>query len=222
MKESYWAYLIVILGIFIIVVMMLIQNYTSTGEEDYYLTKEVMEAAMLDAVDYGVYAKYGEIRIIESKFVENFIRRFADSVNNSKNYTIDFYEIYESPPKATVMIKTKTGDYTVTTDTTANFDIITTLSGIIGTKYANSKAYEVKMTVYNGKANYDTKLSTLNGNAVFSLTPNEGYDTLTNVMCNGSTDNIKVENNKVTINNVTSDLECTASYENTNLYNTIY
>ena len=114
--------------------MILVQDLTGTSEEDYYLTKEVMQAAMIDSIDYGVYREYGDIRIVEEKFVENFTRRFYESVNSSKTYTIEFYEIYEEPPKATVRIKTATNDYQVSTDT-VSFDISTILSGILETKY---------------------------------------------------------------------------------------
>lgn len=133
MKESMWGYLIVIMGIFVVVVMIILQNISTTDEQNYYLVKEAMEAAMIDSVDYGVYRNYGEIRIIEEKFVENFIRRFSESVQANKDYKIDFYEIYESPPKATVRVSTSTGEYKVNSST-ADFDIITILSGILESK----------------------------------------------------------------------------------------
>ena len=135
MKESFWTYLLIVLGLFVIVVMMIIQDLTGTSEEDYYLTKEVMQAAMIDSIDYGVYRQYGDIRIVKEKFVENFIRRFSESVNSIKTYKIEFYEIYEEPPKATVRIKTATSEYQVSTDSAVDFDIVTILSGILETKY---------------------------------------------------------------------------------------
>ena len=136
MKEAFWAYLLIGLGLLIIVIMILVQDLTGTGEEDYYLTKEVMEAAMIDSIDYGVYRQYGDIRIVEEKFVENFTRRFADSVNSSKTYTLEFYDIYENPPKATVRVKTATNEYKGTADSDSmDFDIVTVLSGILETKY---------------------------------------------------------------------------------------
>ncbi len=134
MKESLWIYILMILGIFIVVIMMLIQDLTSTSEEDYYLTKEAMEAAMIDSLDLGLYRTTGEVRIVESKFVENFIRRFSESVNDRKNYTIEFYEIYETPPKATVFIKTKTRSFKVGVDSEESYDILTSMSGILETK----------------------------------------------------------------------------------------
>ena len=134
MKESLWGYIILLLGIFVIVVMILVQNYTSTGEEDYYSLKEVTEAAMIDSVDYATYRDTGELKITEEKFIENFIRRFSETTNANKEYKIDFYEIYEVPPKVSVRISTKTGNYTINTDT-ANIDIITRIDGILETKY---------------------------------------------------------------------------------------
>jgi len=134
-KESFWTYLLLMIGLFVMVVMILVQDLTSTSEEDYYLTKEVMQSAMIDSIDYGTYRKYGDIRIVKEKFVENFTRRFSESVNSTKTYTLEFYEIYEFPPKATVRVKTATKEYSVSTDTTVDFDIVTILSGILETKY---------------------------------------------------------------------------------------
>lgn len=36
MKESYWGYWLVLLGIFIVVVMMLANDATTTNTQDYY------------------------------------------------------------------------------------------------------------------------------------------------------------------------------------------
>ena len=108
MKEAFWTYLLIALGIFIFVVLLLVQDLTSTDEEDYYLTKEVMEAAMIDAIDYGVYRQYGEIRIVKEKFYESFIRRYSESVGGVKTYKIEFYDVYETPPKASVRVRTST------------------------------------------------------------------------------------------------------------------
>ena len=138
MKEAFWGYLLIILGIFIFVVLIIVRDVTTTDEEDYYLTKEVLEASMIDSIDYGIYRTDGKVRIISEKFKENFIRRFAESVGGIKTYTIEFYEIYEEPPKATVRIKSSTNEYTVSTDTAVDFDIVTVLSGILETKYKGS------------------------------------------------------------------------------------
>ena len=53
MKESYWGYWLIVLGVFVILIMLLVQNVTATNTQDYYLAKEIAEASMIDAVDYG-------------------------------------------------------------------------------------------------------------------------------------------------------------------------
>ena len=119
MKESLWGYWLMVLGLFVLMVMMLFQNYTTTNEQDYYLVKEVTEAAMADAIDWAHFRKYGEIRIIKEKFVEDFTRRFSETVNINKTYNIRFYDIYEALPKVSVKVTTKTDDFTIFADTTS-------------------------------------------------------------------------------------------------------
>lgn len=54
----------------------------------------------------------GELKISEQKFVENFTKRFAASVNgNVDDYTIEFYDIIESPPKASIRIMSRNSSY---------------------------------------------------------------------------------------------------------------
>ena len=74
-----------------------------------------------------------DIKIIEQKFVENFTRRFATNISgDATEYTIEFYDIIESPPKATVVIKGKTQKYALSfKDTEDSFTIINNLSGIL-------------------------------------------------------------------------------------------
>lgn len=134
MKESMWGYLIIAFGVVIIVFMILVQDLTSTSEEDFYLTREVLEASMYDAIDYGTYAKSGKLVMSESKFVEVFLRRFAENVTNNKDYTINFYDIHEYPPKATVVITTQTGTEEVASDS-VNINIVTYLNAILETTY---------------------------------------------------------------------------------------
>lgn len=119
MKESMWGYWIIILGIAILSVMMLLQNYSVTDEQSFFLTKENLSSAMKESVDYGYYADSGKIitddnyadpdtsgkfKINREKLVENFIRRFAETVDITKTYTINFYYISEIPPAASVEI----------------------------------------------------------------------------------------------------------------------
>ena len=130
MKESYWGYWLVILGIFVIVVLMLIQNVTSTNTQDYYLVKEITEAAMVDAVDYGYYRQYGEVRISKEKFIESFLRRFAESASLSTTYKIQFYDIYEVPPKVSVKLSSSCKSFNVFGDTDS-FDIVNRIDSVL-------------------------------------------------------------------------------------------
>lgn len=133
MKESLWGYWLILLGIMIIAVMLLLQNYTTTDQQDYYLAREVTYAAMYDAIDYSYYKKNGEIKIIKEKFVENFIRRFAESATLNKNYKVNFYSIYEIPPSVSVEIKTSTGEVLVGEES-INAGITTRITAILEVK----------------------------------------------------------------------------------------
>lgn len=134
MKESIWGYMILVLGVIVIVILLLVQRITTTNEEDFYLGREVMEASMIDAVDYGTFRKSGKIVMSKEKFVEVFVRRFAESITNNKDYQLDFYDIYEEPPKATVRVRTVSGDTTLNSDV---FDIKldTYMHGILESVY---------------------------------------------------------------------------------------
>ena len=133
MKESMWGYWLVLLGIMIITVMILMQNYTTTNQQDYYLVKEVTYAAMYDAVDYGYYKKNGELKIIKEKFVENFVRRFAENATLNKTYKVNIYTIYESPPAVSVEIVAQTGDFKVGNENMES-NITTRLTAILELK----------------------------------------------------------------------------------------
>lgn len=129
MKESYWGYWLITLGVFIIVIMMLISSVTTKNTQDYYLIKEVTEASMVDAVNYGYYRQYGELKIDREKFIESFLRRFAENVSLN-TYQIDFYGIYEAPPKVSVKITSKSGSFIVGGDQTT-FDIVNKVDAIL-------------------------------------------------------------------------------------------
>ena len=129
MKESYWGYWFIALGVGIIIIMMLISNVSATNTQDYYILKEISEAAMVDAVDYGYYRESGELRINKEKFVENFLRRFAENVSLS-TYQIDFYSIYESPPKASVQVITKSNTYQLNSNA-ESFDIVNRIDALL-------------------------------------------------------------------------------------------
>ena len=140
MKEAYWGYWLIVLGIFIIVVLLLVQNYTSTNSQDFYLVKEIAEAAMEDSLDYGYYRTFGEAKINKEKFYESFIRRFAEEASLSTTYTIEFTEVFEAPPKIGVKVSSKTNSFSVFGDS-ESFDIVHKLDAIMESKVEASSTY---------------------------------------------------------------------------------
>lgn len=99
---------IILLAIITFGIVNIVQNYQTGNELDYYLLKETTEAAMTDAVDVGYYRLSGLLRIDKEKFVESFVRRFSQNVSNSRTYDIGFYDINETPPKVSVLVKSET------------------------------------------------------------------------------------------------------------------
>jgi len=165
MKESFWGYWIIVLGIFVVIIMMLISNVTTTNTQDYYLIKDVTEAAMVDAVDYAYYRQYQELKINREKFVENFLRRFAENVSLS-TYTIDFYDIYEAPPKVSVKVTTESGTFSVMGDSTS-FDIVNKVDAILElsgtsalTEGANSSNIKTDESVISGESSTSSPSTT--------------------------------------------------------------
>ena len=130
MKNALWGYWLVLLGIFIVVIMLLVQNLTTSSTQDYYLLKEITEAALVDAVDYSYYRTFGEIKINKEKFYESFLRRFSENASTTTTYTVSFYGIYEAPPKVSVEIKSKSNTFNVMGDS-ESFDMVDRINAII-------------------------------------------------------------------------------------------
>ena len=99
---------IILLSMIALVMINLISNYSTGSELDYYMLKETTESAMGDAVDVAYYRRTGLLRMDKEKFVENFLCRFADTVDNTREYNIGFYDLSEIPPKASVKIDSNT------------------------------------------------------------------------------------------------------------------
>ena len=133
MKESFWGIFVVFLGIASVFFIVLFQNLTNTDEHNSQLLKEVTEASMWDAFDYASYRTTGEIRIDREKFVENFIRRYAESASRSRQYTIKFYDINEKPPK--VSLSVQSGVVGVGGNTEMTFDLQNRIDAILEVPY---------------------------------------------------------------------------------------
>lgn len=158
MKYGIWGVMMIMFGIFGLVFIVMFESITINNESEYYVLREAMEAAMLESIDVACY-RIGDdtgytgvdmngdgliddkdracgkhdLKMIEQAFVENFTRRFAANISGDiTEYSIEFYDIIESPPKATVVIKGKTQSYMLSpTDSKDSFTIVNDLSGIL-------------------------------------------------------------------------------------------
>lgn len=127
---------IIIIGVLTLAVVNIVQNYQTGNELDYYLLEETTEAAMIDAVDIGYYRTSGGIlRMDREKFLESFVRRFAENVNQDRNYKIRVLDLNETPPKVSVQV----GSSTVATFAGEDFDIVNRVDAILETKYSEDR-----------------------------------------------------------------------------------
>ena len=133
MKESFWGIMVIMLGVVSIAFIYFFQTLTSTDEQNYSLLKEITESAMYDSVDYAEYRSTGNIRINREKFVENFVRRFAESVSLGNTYVIDIYDVNETPPKVSLKVSSKLNSNV--TGEIIEFDIVNKLDAILETPY---------------------------------------------------------------------------------------
>ena len=135
MNKGVFAAGILLIAVMALAVINIINNYSASNEMTESLLKDTVEAAMLDAVDLSYYrVSGGVIRMDKEKFVENFTRRFAESVSDDKDYQVKVYDIYEIPPKVTIQV----GSSTTATFDGEGLDIVNRISGILESKYNNS------------------------------------------------------------------------------------
>ncbi len=99
---------IIVMGLIALLMVNIISNYSSGGELDYYLLKETTEASITDAMDNDFFTTYAIPRMDKEKFVESFLRRFAENVDGTRSYDIRFIDLNEVPPKVSVKINSNT------------------------------------------------------------------------------------------------------------------
>jgi hypothetical protein len=140
MKESLWGALIVGLGVVAIAFIFFFQSLTNTDEHNYNLLRETAEAAMYDAFDLASFREYDIVRIDREKFVENFVRRFAENANLSRTYVIDIYDVNEEPPKVSLKVssveKSNVTNPFGTSAVVLDFDIQNRLDAILEVPYS--------------------------------------------------------------------------------------
>lgn len=133
MHESFWSMFIIGIGIISVSFIIFFQNITSIDEQNYTLLRETTEAAMYDAVDLAAYRRDGTVRIDREKFVENFVRRFAEGAQLSQNYKIEIFDVNETPPKVSIRVSSNLASNV--TNEIIEFDISNKLDAILETPY---------------------------------------------------------------------------------------
>ena len=83
---------------------------------------------MLESVDYGYYRDYNEIKINKEKFMEVFLRMTAEVMGANDTYEVNFYAIYEAPPKVSVEIRSNSGTNFIPS---GDYDITSRIDAII-------------------------------------------------------------------------------------------
>lgn len=133
---------IIILGILALFVINITQQFQNGNELDYYLLEETTEASMIDAVDLAYYrSSGGTLRMDREKFVESFLRRFAEQINTSRNYRIRIIDLNEIPPKVSVQVDSST----IATFDAQTVGITNKIDAILETKYYEDRVLgEVK------------------------------------------------------------------------------
>lgn len=133
MKYAYLSLGITLVGILGLSFITYFQNVTVNNESEYYVLKESVEAAMYESIDISYYMASGNLKIMEEKFVANCTRRFFESIQgNGKGYSLQFYDIMESPPKVSVVAISKTDNYQLQVNSTvSSSNIENGLSGIL-------------------------------------------------------------------------------------------
>jgi len=132
---------IILLSLIALLLINVLTNYSTGSELDYYLIKETTTAAMVDAEDYDFIRNCGVPRIDKEKFIESFLYRLANNVDNTRGYVVSFYDINEVPPKVSVKVDSLTTLSFKSKDSNGKeqkdaADITTSYDAILETPYA--------------------------------------------------------------------------------------
>lgn len=128
MQGAYWGYWLLAFGVAIVGLMISVNGITTTETQDSYAIREVVDASMLDAIDWAYYRDYNEIKIDKEKFMEVFIRRLPEALGYNGTYEVNFYDIYEAPPKVSVEIRSNSGTGFINV---GDYDTVTRIDSII-------------------------------------------------------------------------------------------
>lgn len=182
MQSSYWGYWLVVMGVAIVGLMISVNGLTTTSTQDYYGVKEIVEASMLESVDYGYYRDYNEVKMNKEKFMEVFVRMIAESMSSTDTYEVNFYEIYEAPPKVSVEVKSNSGtsfisngEYDVTTRVDAVIQIHAEQVGDSGSSIPNQPTNPSSPGEDNPSTPIPTSVKITNGDNAKNLKINDTY-----------------------------------------------
>lgn len=131
MKDSIWAYFMIMFGIIVIAFIFFIQRTTNADQHNYTLLRETVEAAMYDAIDQDAYTNQNIVKINQQKFIESFLRRFAENASLGKTYVVEIYDINEIPPKVSIKVSSTENGVSEVLD----FDLVNKVDAILETVY---------------------------------------------------------------------------------------
>lgn len=80
-------------------------QFKSKSEYDIVLNHNVNKT-QLEKNYYKCDFLVGEIKINKDVFVESFLRRFTNNINNNKSYEVTIQDVIEYPPKVSVRVDT--------------------------------------------------------------------------------------------------------------------
>ena len=158
---------IIFLAVLALLLINVLNNYATGGELDYYLVKETTEAAMQDSLDTNFQAMNGIVRMDKEKFVESFIRRFANNINDTREYKITFYALNEVPPKVTIKVDSLT---TLSFDGQAA-EITTSISELVQSNTTTNDY--LKKQIQNKNSSIGKPISLVKQDGVYKVVRNE-------------------------------------------------
>lgn len=176
MQSSYWGYWLIVFGVAIIGFSIGVQGLTTNTNQGYLSTKEIAEASLLESVDYGYYRDYNEVKINKEKFMEVFIRMTAEVMSATDQYEINFYALYEAPPKVSVEVKSNSGTDFINT----SYDTVNRVDAII-------QVHAEEVTTNSGNSNSGSNNNSSSGS---NISGNNGAGTNTGSNNNGNSQSV--------------------------------
>jgi len=143
MNKGMLAIGIILLSLIALLLINVLTNFSTGSELDYYLVRETVDASIEDSMDTTAYRNCKIIRMDREMFVESFLYRFINSVDNTREYDVYFYDINEVPPKVSVKVNSSTVlAFNVKDKGGEKADITTSYDAIVESKYRDDHMYE--------------------------------------------------------------------------------